>query len=632
MSLATLALYDHPPALASSPPEGPITWQSAGDSYSSGEGVYGNQGACAQSDQAYGPVASRLMTADDGWQLGSMTFTACTGHLVEDYFNERADSGLKNSLWDWGRNQGGPPRVDVITMSFGGNDIGFESIIKDCLLGVPDHWSTDVVTGVVGSLSGCDDSIDDLEGRVDHLLDPTRQCAGSRHLGTDGYECDLDLGSRRGSIIDFYYDIVTQRLTDRGQLYIVGYPRLFAPVSQWPGWLQVTCGAVSRGDTEKMNALADHLNAKLLEAVGRVNQVFGSDRVHYLDRLAIFRDGHHELCGDGDDWLNGGSVNRDVGATLRYQGSFHPTAAGHADVGRALAELVDETFPRQPPIQADPGPPQLTDCEGVDFTPLFDVGVFVGLEETTCSSPWALASFSEADPSLSVALIRFENGISTVVEKWGDLEDGDNAAYTPASIAEHGVPLDVATAMYDELGGSSAGNSEGYRPEAKRSVLVVGDEGTDVHALQSMLVSVGVLAEAPDGHFGGRTEAAVRAFQTQANLEADGRAGPDTMHALDAATGGHGYASMGEASVAVLTVLNTRAGAPTTGWLALDLAPSAEVAAGFGTWEGGEPQDDPPQLNMTLVGEEGVVSILVVDFAMRDGQYWYAGINSLTGH
>lgn len=58
-----------------------------------------------------------------------------------------------------------------------------------------------------------------------------------------------------------------------------------------------------------------------------------------------------------------------------------------------------------------------------------------------------------------------------------------------------------------------------------------GDRGAAVAHLQRLLVEDGA-AIAVDGHFGRRTEAAVRAFQRRAGLIVDGIAGPRTMAAL----------------------------------------------------------------------------------------------------
>lgn len=330
------------------PPVAPVSWQSAGDSYSSGEGVLGNEGDCAQSREAYGPKAAAQLRVR-GWEFSSETFTACTGHLVGDYFNKRPGTGSKVSLWEWGREQRGPPKVDIITMSFGGNDVGFGSVLKSCL-GFPTSWGAFLGTGP----AECDRP-EELMARADQLLDPTqRGCTGSAERPS--YDCDLNLGSRRGSIIDFYYDIVTQRLTANGQLYVVGYPQLFAPLDQWPLWNRIYCKGMPRGNAETIRTIARHLNTKLTEAVDRANQALGSDRVFFVDRLAVYANGDHDLCGRGQDWLNGISSTR---APLqdRLETSFHPNAAGHQAVADTLTNLVDEKFPRVAPEPAIDGAP-----------------------------------------------------------------------------------------------------------------------------------------------------------------------------------------------------------------------------------------------------------------------------------
>lgn len=319
-----------------------ISWQSAGDSYSSGEGVYGNKGDCAQSQNAYGPKAAKAMAEQQSWGIDNETFTACTGHLIEDFFHPRDEGG--NSLWQWGREQGGPERVDVLTMSFGGNDVGFADVLKDCVV-LPDSWF-DALTGT----SGCDTSETDLEKRIDALADPPKRdgCSTRRRLDGD-FMCVLALEKRSGSIVDFYYDLVTNQLTDRGRLYVVGYPRVFADTDQWPWWGVSMCSGVKRGDTEKLGRLAERLNNKLQEAVGRANKALGSERVVFVDRFASFRDGQHELCGRGDDWLNGLGSDRGVPLEYRWENSFHPNAAGHAATATQLVERAAATFPSGAP-------------------------------------------------------------------------------------------------------------------------------------------------------------------------------------------------------------------------------------------------------------------------------------------
>lgn len=327
---------------ASDPPTD-ISWQSAGDSFSSGEGVRGNRGDCAQSSGAYGPLAIELLS-DRGWEISNSTFTACTGHLVEDVFNARGDSGGKESLWQWGRSQGGPDRADIVTLSFGGNDIGFPDVVFDCLAVTPDSWQ-DLMTPPVPVPRGCTIGESEIQKRIDNLLDPPRRDCMQNRRTDKAYDCALALEGRRGSIIDFYYDVVDRHLTDRGRLYVVGYPSVFASVGQWPKWSPSICAGVTRGDAQMLVRGAEYLDGKLSEAVNRANEAFGRERVVFVDRYSLFKDGGHELCGQGEDWINGLSTRRNLRGAIRYQGSFHPNGRGHSETAQLVADRVFDTFP-----------------------------------------------------------------------------------------------------------------------------------------------------------------------------------------------------------------------------------------------------------------------------------------------
>ncbi len=67
------------------------------------------------------------------------------------------------------------------------------------------------------------------------------------------------------------------------------------------------------------------------------------------------------------------------------------------------------------------------------------------------------------------------------------------------------------------------------------SVLQQGSTGPDVTALQTRLKALGFDPHGVDGNFGSGTKAAVIAFQQSKGLTADGKAGPDTMAALQSA-------------------------------------------------------------------------------------------------
>lgn len=68
------------------------------------------------------------------------------------------------------------------------------------------------------------------------------------------------------------------------------------------------------------------------------------------------------------------------------------------------------------------------------------------------------------------------------------------------------------------------------------TVLQEGDSGESVKALQRALKNKGYYSGSIDGKFGAATTQAVLAFQTQSGIRADGKAGPATQRALNAAS------------------------------------------------------------------------------------------------
>ena len=68
--------------------------------------------------------------------------------------------------------------------------------------------------------------------------------------------------------------------------------------------------------------------------------------------------------------------------------------------------------------------------------------------------------------------------------------------------------------------------------QATYTTLRKGDEGPEVVTLQQALAELGYLSGAADGNFGTGTQTAVKKFQTDQGLEADGIAGKKTLEAL----------------------------------------------------------------------------------------------------
>ena len=304
-----------------------IVWVSSGDSYSAGTEA---QSECRRTLSSYGPTAVRILRRD-GWNILE-NFEACFGAVAGVY-------GEEEGIWDSSdtteyseiiadkRQRVFTERVDVMVMTFGGNDIGYDDILEGCV-----------------KLPICLLSEDKLNRRV-------------RGLGA--------------AMKDFYADIVTTRLSARGKLYVIGYPSLFAPTAEWGGialpfgkTLNLPCNFVIHRDGAMLKRAAKLLNDELKEAVSIANMQVRGTRIYYLDTLTLYRtgklrgidydgeaNGKHELCGTPPDdnelrqthrWMNG-VVARGAWTTWDTE-SFHPNQFGHMATAKALSDLIIATF------------------------------------------------------------------------------------------------------------------------------------------------------------------------------------------------------------------------------------------------------------------------------------------------
>ena len=118
--------------------------------------------------------------------------------------------------------------------------------------------------------------------------------------------------------------------------------------------------------------------------------------------------------------------------------------------------------------------------------------------------------------------------------------DGKFASGTQAAViafqARNGLTADgiAGRATQDKLYSSSAAAAQINVPSASSasSVLKSGSQGTEVRKLQVRLAELGYYSGGADGIFGPSTEAAVKAFQRNNSLTADGAAGEQTQRRL----------------------------------------------------------------------------------------------------
>lgn len=380
------------------PPARTITWASTGDSYASGEGSSGAVGYCQQSLSAFGAKAANILVTERGWTIDQAPSTACTSHRAVDFFNSPDDlttAGTKppparpagstpdsaTSLWEWGTTASGKERFDVVTLSFGGNDIGFSDVLIECLGILPDRvdvgltWQGYIKASVPAGR--CDTTDADIDKRL-------AQLDAIKPLGSP----PSPAASSSGKIVDFYRTVADSMLTADGVLVVVGYPRLLSPSSTWGRWRGGRCNTIDASDADLLGDAATKLDDKLRSAVNIADA--GRSKIVFVSRLDLFDDGgsSHSLCGKTVEWLNTiFSPLRD--GTFRKERAFHPNDLGNLATAERVAGELDTRFGRAAPTTTTAGPTSTSTSPTVRSAEQhFDIGDEF---EATCTIAWPTA-------------------------------------------------------------------------------------------------------------------------------------------------------------------------------------------------------------------------------------------------
>ncbi len=198
-----------------------------GDSYSSGVGTKSfYEATCKRSEYAY----PRLIARDRAGT--SLTFRACSGATTNSLLAEQTAS-LSST-------------TNIVTVTIGGNDAGFSSIVTQCALPWP--WS-------------CEGELTTAEGFIRNTL-PGR--------------------------LDSVYSTIRGRAPN-ARVVVLGYPRLF---------MGVDCNAgtfFSGTEMSRMNAIAD-----LLSSVTQARATAAG----FTFKSAIPSFTGHAVC-SSSEWLNG---------------------------------------------------------------------------------------------------------------------------------------------------------------------------------------------------------------------------------------------------------------------------------------------------------------------------------------
>ena len=264
-----------------------------GDSYSSGEGVepfepgtnFSGVNECHRSDSAYARLISG--TSPKIPALGVQGFRACSGAVTENirYGPQWNEPGAQLDLPAWP-----DTTTQLVTLTIGGNDIGFGPTINTCALNPP----------------ACDSAFQDANTKVANL---------------------------GGSLAGTYAEIL-KRLPN-ARVYVIGYPPLFAagtgctlgPNSDYP----IT-------ESRKQQAI-DLLNALNKKIKDQVDVVRAMNDGYYQRLKFVPADGQNSpflgkhICSN-DPYFHGLNLANTV-----Y--SFHPNAAGQQAYATLVANAIN---------------------------------------------------------------------------------------------------------------------------------------------------------------------------------------------------------------------------------------------------------------------------------------------------
>jgi streptogramin lyase len=285
-----------------------------GDSYSSGEGnppfevgtnAPGDE--CHRSPVAYGPLL------DSSLGLGSMAFRACSGAVTDDIFKPNQDEPPQLA-WPG-------PATKTVTLTIGGNDAGFRSVLEQCVAGVRPAPPFEVLFGCSKDKQLRREVKERLEGLADikgaatpegtpihsvlRLLEAIHAEAPAARLIIGGYP---HLFGSSEATYQEYAEAPSHRVCVVGSTEILGLPTYFRVDYQDGRWL---------------NSLADRLDSfvKKTVTVAQAAEI----PVSYAAPTG-FKE--HGLCDSKTPWFNALELNPSTKAP--ESGSFHPNGSGQA--------------------------------------------------------------------------------------------------------------------------------------------------------------------------------------------------------------------------------------------------------------------------------------------------------------
>ncbi|QIK77338.1 SGNH/GDSL hydrolase family protein [Nocardioides piscis] len=225
----------------------PDEYVALGDSYSAGNGAFSNNlGSCFRNTYAYPYLVAQQRANTD------LTFVACGGAVTGDVIEKQVPS-LSAA-------------TDFVTITIGGNDVGFANVIFNCA----DSWSFN-----------CQNAVNQMKAKI-----------------TDELPAKLDAT----------YNAIKAK-SPNAKVVVLGYSRMFGKSLSCAG-----ANGITAQEATWANEAADLLDA----TIGARVAAAGSNFVY---KSSVQSWAGHEVC-TREPWLNGKSWS--------VADMYHPTRTGYA--------------------------------------------------------------------------------------------------------------------------------------------------------------------------------------------------------------------------------------------------------------------------------------------------------------
>lgn len=364
---------------------GPAKYAALGDSYSSGEGVPDFEpGTDTDREDAAGATSpaelwsqltgdderhnachrsargsySQVLAQDPEMRraLQPALFAACSGAVTKDL----VEANIKND--------DEPAQLDklngftrVVTLTMGGNDVGFDKLAKTCLIPIEEACTGAVgASKLFGSQSFIEESFLERTKLTYDVLDAGTGVAEDCAKITTGVgiiSCVLAIRDAHDAFValkDFDPDRVAwpslaygdelrtrlvTRLTDAARrapnasIVVAGYPRLFEADATQSCPVAILGSGVGPEASAAVNGFVSQLNGEIYSAVTEANRQLVTERISFVDVQDDFAG--KELCKDGThnpDMAFHPVINEFLSWPQAFDStafSFHPNASGH---------------------------------------------------------------------------------------------------------------------------------------------------------------------------------------------------------------------------------------------------------------------------------------------------------------